>query len=77
MDAFCARMALQYSTAKMSLGAKLDKDTYDFTQGASADGKELIQTVKVINGTTTQPYTVVIKLADPTTAPLLDKLPFT
>ena len=65
--------AIQF-TAKMSLGAKLDKDTYDFTQGASEDGKELTQTVKVINGTTTQPYTVIIKLADPTTAPLLDKL---
>lgn len=65
--------AIQF-VASLSLGAKLDKDTYDFTQGASADGKELTQPVKVINGTTERVYTVIIKLTDPTSAPLLDKL---
>lgn len=42
--------AIQFTT-KLSLGAKLEKDTYDFTQGASEDGKQLVQTIKVINGT--------------------------
>ncbi len=65
--------AIQF-VASLSLGAKLDKDTYDFTQGASADGKELTQPVKVINGTTERVYTVIIKLTDPTSAPMLDKL---
>ena len=65
--------AIQFN-ASLSLGAKLDKDTYDFTLGASEDGKELTQTIKVINGTTEQPYTVVINLLDPASDPILDKL---
>jgi hypothetical protein len=65
--------AIQFN-ASLSLGAKLDKDTYDFTLGASEDGKELTQTIKVINGTTEQPYTVVINLLDPVSDPMLDKL---
>ena len=65
--------AIQF-TASLSLGAKLDKDTYDFTTGASSDGKELTQTIKVINGTTEQAYTVVINLLDPVADPMLDKL---
>ena len=64
---------LQFN-ASLSLGAKLDKDTYDFTQGASEDGKELTQTIKVINGTNEQAYTVVIHLLDPVSDPMLDKL---
>ena len=65
--------AIQF-TAKLSLGAQLEKDTYDFTQGASEDGKQLVQTIKVINGTKEQAYTVIINLSDPTSDPLLDKL---
>ena len=65
--------ALQFN-ASLSLGAKLDKDTYDFTPGASADGKELTQTIKVINGEVSQAYTVVIKLVDPVSDPMLDQL---
>ena len=65
--------AIQF-TAKLSLGAKLDKETYDFTTGASEDGKELTQTIKVINGTKTQAYTVIINLLDPTSDPMLDAL---
>ena len=65
--------AIQF-VAQLSLGANLDQDTYDFSVGASADGKELTQTIKVINGTVEQAYTVVILLADPTSDPILDKL---
>lgn len=65
--------AIQFTT-KLSLGAKLEKDTYDFTQGASEDGKQLVQTIKVINGTKEQAYTVIINLSDPTSDPMLDKL---
>ena len=65
--------AIQF-TASLSLGAKLDKDTYDFTTGASEDGKQLVQTITVINGTTEQAYTVVINLLDPASDPILDKL---
>ena len=65
--------AIQF-TAKLSLGAKLEKDTYDFTLGASEDGKQLVQTIKVINGTKEQEYTVIINLLDPTSDPMLDAL---
>lgn len=65
--------AIQFN-AKLSLGAKLDKDTYDFTVNASEDGKQLKQDVKVINGTKEQVYEVFINLSDPTSAPQLDKL---
>lgn len=65
--------AIQF-TASLSLGATLDKETYDFTQGASEDGKQLVQTIKVINQGIEQAYTVVINLLDPTSAPMLDQL---
>ena len=65
--------AIQFN-AKLSLGAKLDKDTYDFTLGASSDGKQLKQDIKVINGTKEQTYEVFINLCDPTSDPQLDKL---
>lgn len=65
--------AIQFTT-KLSLGAKLDKETYDFTTGASEDGKQLVQTIKVINGTAEQAYTVVINLLDPVSDPMLDAL---
>lgn len=65
--------AIQF-TASLSLGAKLDKETYDFTTGASEDGKQLVQTISVINGETVQAYTVIINLLDPASDPILDKL---
>ena len=65
--------AIQF-TASLSLGAKLDKETYDFTTGASEDGKQLVQTIQVINQVAVQPYTVVINLLDPASDPILDKL---
>lgn len=65
--------AIEFS-AKLSLGAKLDKTVYDFTKGASEDGKQLTQTVKVINTPIEQEYTVVINLTDPTSDPMLDAL---
>lgn len=65
--------AIQFN-AKLSLGAKLDKDTYDFTANTSEDGKQLKQDVKVINGTKEQVYEVFINLSDPTSDPQLDKL---
>lgn len=65
--------AIQFN-AKLSLGAKLDKDTYDFTLNTSEDGKQLKQDVKVINGTKEQVYEVFINLSDPTSDPQLDKL---
>ncbi len=65
--------AIQFN-AKLSLGAKLDQDTYDFTLNTSEDGKQLKQDVKVINGTKEQVYEVFINLSDPTSDPQLDKL---
>jgi hypothetical protein len=65
--------AIEFTT-KLSLGAKLDKSVYDFTQGASEDGKQLVQTVKVINQAVEQSYQVIINLSDPASAPMLDQL---
>ena len=65
--------ALQFD-AKCSLGAALNQKEYDFTKGASEDGKELVGTIKVVNGDNSQEYTVTIKLADPVENPKLAKL---
>ncbi len=65
--------ALQFD-AKCSLGASLDQKEYDFTKSASEDGKELVGTIKVVNGGNSQEYTVTIKLSDPTENPKLAKL---
>ncbi len=65
--------ALQFD-AKLSLGASLEKSEYDFTSGASEDGKELIGTIKVVNGQNSQEYTVTINLVDPVSNPKLAKL---
>ena len=60
--------------AKLSLGASLEKTEYDFTTGASEDGKELVGTIKVVNGENSQEYTVTINLVDPVSDPKLAKL---
>ena len=65
--------ALQFD-ARCSLGAALNQKEYDFTKGASEDGKELVGTIKVVNGDNSQEYTVTIKLADPVENPKLAKL---
>lgn len=65
--------ALQFD-AKCSLGVNLDQKEYDFTKGASEDGKQLVGTIKVVNGGNSQDYTVTINLDDPVAAPKLAKL---
>ena len=65
--------ALQFD-GKYSLGASLEKKQYDFTSGASEDGKQLVSTIKVVNGAVSQEYTVTINLTDPTTDPKLAEL---
>lgn len=61
--------------ASLSLGAKLSAATYDFSD-ASADATQLVSTIQVINdlGTVTQDYQVIINLAAPTSAPIIEKL---
>lgn len=65
-------------TASMYVGAKLDQTIYDFTQGASEDGKQLVQTIKATlaleDKVHEQEYTVIINLLDPASDPMLDKL---
>lgn len=60
--------------AKMSLGAKLDKDAYDFTEGNAADAKSLTGKISVVNDIKVQEYSVVINLKEAEAAPILDKL---
>ena len=65
--------ALQFD-GKYSLGASLEKKEYDFSKGASEDGKQYIGTIKVVNGTVSQEYQVTLNLTDPTSDPKLVKL---
>lgn len=65
--------ALQFD-GKYSLGASLENKEYDFSKGASEDGKQYIGTIKVVNGTVSQEYEVTLNLADPTSDPKLVKL---
>lgn len=60
--------------AKLSLGAKLDAESYNFFNEADPAATELTQTLKVINATKVQEYKVIINLSAPSKAPLLDKL---
>ena len=61
-------------TVDLYLGANLDKEVYDFTAGASTDGKQYIGKISVINGASTQEYTVTLNLLDPTADPKVAKL---
>lgn len=65
--------AIKFS-AKLSLGAKLDAETYNFYNEADPAANSLTQTVTVLNGTAKQEYKVIINLAAPSKAPLLDRL---
>ena len=65
--------ALQFD-GRYSLGATLEKTEYDFSKGASEDGKQYIGTIKVVNGAVSQEYAVTLNLADPTSDPKLVKL---
>ncbi len=69
--------------AGMPLGAKLDKDVYNFFEGNDPNGKTYDGQVSVIISVTdaagkvtetSQAYKVTINLADPASAPILDKL---
>ncbi len=61
-------------SAKLSLGATLDKESYDFIDGQEADAKQLTSTIQVINVANRQDYTVILNLADPQSSPILSKL---
>lgn len=52
---------------KLSLGARLDKETYDFSESLS-------QVVQVINGENTDNYRVDISLKEPRQAPVIQKM---
>jgi len=64
-------------SGKISLGAHLDAEAYDFLQGNSAEATSLSKTVTVTNVENSSDYTVVINLAAPKSTPLLNKLEVT
>jgi len=64
-------------SGKISLGAHLDAEAYDFLQGNSAEATSLSKTVTVTNVDNKADYTVVINLAAPKSTPLLNKLEVT
>lgn len=65
--------AVKFS-ASLSLGAKLEAETYDFTEGNDPAATSLTRTIKVVNDTKVQEYSVVLKLKAAEAAPILSKL---
>lgn len=61
-------------SGKLSLGAKLDKESYNFIEGQEADAKLLTDTIRIVNVENVQDYTVKLNLADPQSTPILSKL---
>lgn len=64
--------------ATTSLGASLEQDTYDFTVGNNPDSKELTTTMVCTNKTDkaskSETYTAILKLKDPASAPVIEKI---
>ncbi len=60
--------------ASLSLNASFDKETYDFTNAEDPNAMVLTQTVTIVNGNVSQPYTVTLNLIPATNDPILDKL---
>lgn len=65
--------AVKFQTS-LSLGAKMDAETYDFTEGNEADAMSLTRTVKVINDPKVQEYKVIMNLKEAEKAPILERL---
>ena len=66
--------ALQFTVEPSPFFAKLDQEKYDFTKGASEDGKQLVTTIKLQVEEQEREYKVIINLLDPTSPPLLVSL---
>lgn len=60
--------------ATLSLGAALDKEQYDFTEGNAADATSLTSELKCINSTKVETYKVIINLKAPQSAPVIEKI---
>ena len=64
--------------ATVSLGAALENDVIDFTQGNDPSATTLTGSLKCINKTETatkeETYQVILKLKDPTSAPVIEKI---
>jgi len=73
--------AIRFS-ASLSLGAKLDAESYDFTEGNAADATTLNRTIAVVNALDYKgdnyekraEYQVTVKLAPAASAPLIDRI---
>jgi len=61
-------------SGKLSLGAKLDKESYNFIEGKDAEAKQLTDTIRIVNVKNVQDYVVILNLADPQSTPILSKL---
>ncbi|MDR1810035.1 MAG: DUF4623 domain-containing protein [Prevotella sp.] len=64
-------------SGKLSLGAHLDAEAYDFLAGNDPEATTLTKTVQVINVKNTQEYTVTLNLAAPQATPIVSKLDVT
>jgi hypothetical protein len=64
-------------SGKISLGAHLEAEAYNFLEGNSPDATTLTKTIQIINVQNKQDYTVTLNLAAPQTEPILSKLDVT
>lgn len=60
--------------ATVSLGAALDKEQYDFTEGNAADATTLQSEIKCVNSTKVETYKVILNLKAPQSAPVIEKI---
>lgn len=60
--------------ASLSLGAKLDAESYDFTEGNDINATSLTRKISVINDTKVQDYNVIINLKPAESAPVIEKI---
>jgi hypothetical protein len=64
-------------SGKISLGAHLDEEAYNFSEGNDPEATTLTKTVQIINVDNKQDYTVTLNLAAPQAVPILNKLDIT
>jgi len=58
----------------LSLGARFEREAYDFLEGNEATAMTLTGTIRVVNGENYTDYEVTLNLNEPTASPVVDRL---
>lgn len=59
---------------KLSLGASLDQESYDFLEGYDLSARMLEKTIQILNVENAAEYKVILNLAEPQVKPIVDKM---